>query len=170
MYVVGFAKKQLKVGTPTGTDIRYPGDAVPEAALWAENVLQSNLNMNHIQTEDQYLAWKKSAEIRDEMTKKARARDKEKALEQQRSAEIAKENQARLDAKEGHTEGAGESGTITDHVAEAKPVEDGNEPQESGKPVEKMSMKELKVLAESMSLAIRGNKKQVRDRILAAQE
>lgn len=95
MYVVGYLhKKGLKVAFNSATpvekrqkasyEIRKPGEPVPEADHWKENVLQSLLNLRWLQSEAEYEATKASYEAKAGLKKAA---PKPAAQEQPKKAE-----------------------------------------------------------------------------------
>lgn len=60
MYVVGYLHhKGIKLSSQ---DVRKPGDPVPEATHWRQNVLQAHLNLKWLQTVEEYNAAKASIE------------------------------------------------------------------------------------------------------------
>lgn len=153
MYVVGYGKSALKVGPG---DIRKTGDPIPEAVKWKPHILQSHINMNYIMTEAQYKEWKKSADARDEELKQRR---RERKLHQE-LAQQAQQKDAETEGQESqeHSE-AGEDGE-----------EGGGQVEDSDKPLEEMSKSQLKRIASSMGIAVRGTKEDLVARIKESKE
>lgn len=197
VYVVGHAMaKGLKIKKG---DIRKVGEPIPECVNWKPNVLQSHLSLKWIVTEEEYKIRDAAEKERIARLKKSREEDKKRraersteALEKGAAEEGSVESEGNEDGQVSGDAGEGEgedSGTIVENgedVASNSEESDAEGDDESGdnseegeeesgevKPaldLEGMGKPELMELAKSLGLAVRGNKEEIKARIIAHNE
>lgn len=161
MYVVGFGKSHLKIGAG---DIRKSGEKVPEATSWKPHVLQAHLSMNYLMTEDAYKGWRKHADIQDAQTKKRK--DKEIQLKQERERSLALAREAEEKDKKSQEEKS-EVKVETQVEKEESPSVAEEAPTKS---LDELSKSELKKIAKTRDLIVRGSKQELIERIQAADQ
>lgn len=187
-YVVGHARAvglKIKKG-----DTRMPGDPVPECINWKQQVLGSHLSLGWIVTKDQYDL--REAGEKDRLKQLKKKKDEERARRKKASTELLEQPGIKedsvpagdgeiIDSKEG--DDASDSEDVTSDSD--KSDDDGTDDESKGDKTEsqetvttdesaldlsKYDKNQLVDLAKSLNLSIRGNKDDLKKRILSNNE
>lgn len=179
--VVGYYKsKGIKVKNIRGKyDLRLPGDEVPEAETWPENVLQSNMNQKWLQSKDHFEATKKSAIYQAGVRRERREayqKNKDEGVAVKKTKEAMRKSH-NLPVEKAREDYLLKSAEAEQETADEKSLEQTGaeapktEPEElvvehkSDDPLDMMKKPDLQDLARSLKVAVRGTNKQLIERI-----
>ena len=154
MYVVGYAKKALKIGKG---DTRTPGDEVPEADEWKPHVLQAHTSLQWLQTKEQYQAAKSAADAHDKklkVTSAARRKVREEAKKKLKAAQKAEKDPETEPPEQDEVPGRTPSTKL----------------KNLDQPLEEMNKSQLKKLAKERGLKVGGTKEELVGRLNGAGE